>query len=524
MDREKTVRPFGWRDKVGYMFGDFGNDFTFLFASTFLMIFYTKVLGISMGLVGTLFLTARCIDAFTDVTMGRIVDRMHPKKDGRFRPWLRRMCAPVAISSFLMYQSSLAGASMTVKVIYMFVTYILWGSIFYTSINIPYGSMASVLSADSDDRAALSTYRSVGATLAGLIIGVGGPMLVYTTDAAGNQLVHGPRFTLIAGIFSLGAIGCYLLCYFMTTERVKIAPTHHEEQVSFKETVKALVSNRALLGIIAAAILLLLASLMTQSVNQYVFVDYFKNKEALAVMSVAGILPMLLMAPFTVPITRKYGKKEVLKNINLQLERGKIIGLLGPNGSGKTTLIKIINGLLTADEGDIKVSGEQIGIESKKIISYLPDRTYLADWMKVKDIVGMFDDFYKDFSREKAEDMLKRLNINEDDRLKTLSKGNKEKVQLILVMSRQAQLYLLDEPIGGVDPAARDYILNTIITNYNPDASVVISTHLISDVEKVLDEAIFINNGEIVLHESVDDIREKYSTSVDGYFREVFKC
>ena len=213
-----------------------------------------------------------------------------------------------------------------------------------------------------------------------------------------------------------------------------------------------------------------------------------------------------------------------MKNINLQLERGKIIGLLGPNGSGKTTLIKIINGLLTADEGDIKVSGEQIGIESKKIISYLPDRTYLADWMKVKDIVGMFDDFYKDFSREKAEDMLKRLNINEDDRLKTLSKGNKEKVQLILVMSRQAQLYLLDEPIGGVDPAARDYILNTIITNYNPDASVVISTHLISDVEKVLDEAIFINNGEIVLHESVDDIREKYSTSVDGYFREVFKC
>lgn len=223
-------------------------------------------------------------------------------------------------------------------------------------------------------------------------------------------------------------------------------------------------------------------------------------------------------------VSKKYGKKEVLKNINLQLERGKIIGLLGPNGSGKTTLIKIINGLLTADEGDIKVSGEQIGIESKKIISYLPDRTYLADWMKVKDIVGMFDDFYKDFSREKAEDMLKRLNINEDDRLKTLSKGNKEKVQLILVMSRQAQLYLLDEPIGGVDPAARDYILNTIITNYNPDASVVISTHLISDVEKILDEAVFINNGEIVLHETVDDIREKYSTSVDGYFREVFKC
>ena len=223
-------------------------------------------------------------------------------------------------------------------------------------------------------------------------------------------------------------------------------------------------------------------------------------------------------------VSKKYGKKEVLKNINLQLERGKIIGLLGPNGSGKTTLIKIINGLLTADEGDIKVSGEQIGIESKKIISYLPDRTYLADWMKVKDIVGMFDDFYKDFSREKAEDMLKRLNINEDDRLKTLSKGNKEKVQLILVMSRQAQLYLLDEPIGGVDPAARDYILNTIIRNYSEDALVVMSTHLIADIERVLDEAVFINRGSVVFHRSVDEIRETEHKSVDELFREVFRC
>ncbi|MBD9218705.1 MAG: ABC transporter ATP-binding protein [Clostridiales bacterium] len=223
-------------------------------------------------------------------------------------------------------------------------------------------------------------------------------------------------------------------------------------------------------------------------------------------------------------VSKKYGKKEVLKNINLQLERGKIIGLLGPNGSGKTTLIKIINGLLTADEGDINVSGEQIGIESKKIISYLPDRTYLADWMKVKDIVGMFDDFYKDFSREKAEDMLKRLNINEDDRLKTLSKGNKEKVQLILVMSRQAQLYLLDEPIGGVDPAARDYILNTIIRNYSEDALVVMSTHLIADIERVLDEAVFINRGSVVFHRSVDEIRETEHKSVDELFREVFRC
>ncbi|MDD5945780.1 MAG: ABC transporter ATP-binding protein [Clostridia bacterium] len=223
-------------------------------------------------------------------------------------------------------------------------------------------------------------------------------------------------------------------------------------------------------------------------------------------------------------INKSYGKKNALTNISLSLERGKIIGLLGPNGSGKTTLIKLINGLLTPNSGEILVDGNPIGKDSHIDVSYLPDKTYLPDWMKVSDIFMMFSDFYSNFDIEKARDMLRRLNINESDRLKTLSKGNKEKVQLILVMSRNAKLYLLDEPIGGVDPAARDYILNTIITNYNPDASVVISTHLISDIEKVLDEAVFINNGEIVLHESVDGIRENYGTSVDGYFREVFRC
>lgn len=307
----KNVRPFGIRDKIGYMFGDFGNDFTFIFASSFLMVFYTKVLGISAGMVGVLFLVARCVDAFTDVTMGRIVDSVKPAKDGRFRPWIRRMCGPVALASFLMYQSGLAGASMTVRIIYMFVTYILWGSIFYTSINIPYGSMASVISSNADDRASLSTFRSVGATLAGLIIGVGGPMLVYSTDAAGNQIVDGGRFTLIAGAFSVCAIICYLLCYFLTTERVHIKPDPNAPKVSFMQTVKTLATNRALLGIIAAAILLLLASLMTQSVNQYLFIDYFKNSKALSVMSMCGIFPMLLLAPFAVPITRKFGKKEV---------------------------------------------------------------------------------------------------------------------------------------------------------------------------------------------------------------------
>jgi len=223
-------------------------------------------------------------------------------------------------------------------------------------------------------------------------------------------------------------------------------------------------------------------------------------------------------------LNKSYGKKEALNNVNLSLEPGKIIGLLGPNGSGKTTLIKLINGLLTPNTGEITVDGNPVGENSRLAVSYLPDKTYLPDWMKVSDMFKMFSDFYSNFDIVKARDMLGRLNISESDRLKSLSKGNKEKVQLILVMSRNAKLYLLDEPIGGVDPAARDYILNTIITSYNPDASVVISTHLISDIEKVLDEAVFINNGQIVLHETVDDIREKYGTSVDGYFREVFKC
>lgn len=223
-------------------------------------------------------------------------------------------------------------------------------------------------------------------------------------------------------------------------------------------------------------------------------------------------------------LNKSYGKKTALTDINLELERGKIVGLLGPNGSGKTTLIKLINGLLTANSGIITVDGNPIGEKSRLSISYLPDKTYLPDWMKVKDVMKMFEDFYENFDIKKAEDMLGKLNINGEERLKALSKGTKEKVQLILVMSRSAKLYLLDEPIGGVDPAARDYILNTIITTYNPDASVVISTHLISDIEKVLDEAVFINNGSIVLHDTVDNIREKEGKSVDGYFREVFKC
>lgn len=310
MNTEKEARPFGWRDKIGYMFGDFGNDFTFIFASLFLMVFYTKVLGIRAELVGLLFVVARLVDAVTDITMGRIVDRVKPGRDGRFKPWIRRMCGPVAFASFLMYQSGVANASMTVKVVYMFATYILWGSICYTAINIPYGSMASVISEDGEDRASLSTFRSIGAALASLVIGVVAPLLVYTTDANGNQIVEGGRMTMIAGIFSLGAIICYLVCYFLTTERVQVAPGEAGERVGILGTLKRLVSDRALLGIILAAILLLLASLLTQSINQYVFLDYFKDKTGISAMSAIGIIPSLILAPFVLPITRKFGKKE----------------------------------------------------------------------------------------------------------------------------------------------------------------------------------------------------------------------
>lgn len=307
----KENSTFGIRDKIGYMFGDFGNDFTFLFASVFLMVFYTKVLGISAGMVGTLFLVARCVDAFTDITMGRIVDQMKPAKDGRFRPWIRRMCGPVAIASFLMYQGGIKDAPEWLKIVYMFVTYILWGSIFYTAINIPYGSMASVLSPDAEDRASLSTFRSVGAVLAQLIVGVGAPLLVYTTDTAGNQVVNEGRFTIVAGIFSIAAIFCYLLCYYMTTERVKVETETRQDGVNFAQTVKNLLTNRALLGIILAALLLLVAQIMTQSINQYLFIDYFKNKGALSIMTLAGVLPSLLLAPLAVPVSKRFGKKEI---------------------------------------------------------------------------------------------------------------------------------------------------------------------------------------------------------------------
>ena len=223
-------------------------------------------------------------------------------------------------------------------------------------------------------------------------------------------------------------------------------------------------------------------------------------------------------------LSKHYGAKIALDNVDLHIGLGKIVGLLGPNGSGKTTLIKLANGLLQPTGGSIRIAGMKPGVESKAIVSYLPDADWLPDWMRVEQLVELFTDFYKDFDPARANEMLAKLDLQPKAALKTLSKGNKEKVQLILAMSRNARLYLLDEPIGGVDPAARDYILHTILSNYSKDATVLISTHLIEDIEPVLDEAVFLKEGKVFAHRAVDDIRENEGMSVDAYFREVFKC
>ena len=223
-------------------------------------------------------------------------------------------------------------------------------------------------------------------------------------------------------------------------------------------------------------------------------------------------------------LSKSYGKAPALENVSFAIEPGRIVGLLGPNGSGKTTLIKLANGLLTPDSGEILIDGAAPGRETHVVVSYLPERTAIPIWMSAGQLMDFYQDFYRDFRRQTAEEMLRHLDIRPTQRIRQMSKGTREKVQLIMVMSRSAKLYLLDEPIGGVDPATRDYILTTIISNYNPEASVILSTHLIADVEKVLDEVVFIDKGHLVLQSSVDQIREEKGMSVDALFREVFKC
>ncbi|MDO4295908.1 MAG: glycoside-pentoside-hexuronide (GPH):cation symporter [bacterium] len=303
-----AIPPFGLRDKAGYLFGDFGNDFTFILSSSFMLKFYTDVMGISGSVVGLLMMAARFLDAFTDVTMGQIVDRSKPTAYGKFRPWIRRMCGPVAISSFLIYQSAFASFPYAFKVFWMVVTYLLWGSIFYTSINIPYGSMASAISSDPKDRAELSTWRSAGATLAGLVIGVGTPIFAYET-VNGNTVLSGPRMTILAGIFSLFAILCYLLCFSLVQERVEVPK--NTQKLSLVHLFTNVFGNRALLGIIAAAICLLLAMLTMTGMSAYVFPNYYGSASAQSLSSfLTSAATLAICAPLAVRMSLRFGKKE----------------------------------------------------------------------------------------------------------------------------------------------------------------------------------------------------------------------
>ena len=304
------TRPFGFKDKLGYLFGDFGNDFSFIFASSYLMVFYTKVLGLSGAAVGALFLAARIVDAFTDVTMGRIVDTMSPARDGRFRPWIRRMCVPVAVASTIMYLYFVADWSYMAKMIYVVITYILWSSFCYTAINIPYGSMASVISPDAGERASLSTYRSVGASLASLVIGTLVPLIIYDTDAQGNQLVNPVRFTWTAVVFGVFAIICYILCYTLCKERVFFEKKKVEKGEGIGSILTGLAKNRPLLSLVCAALILLLATMLGQSMNNYLFLDYFRNAKALSLLNIVNVGGILVVAPFVSKIATRFGKKE----------------------------------------------------------------------------------------------------------------------------------------------------------------------------------------------------------------------
>ena len=305
----KKVKPFGLADKIGYMFGDFGNDFTFILSSTFLMKFYTDVMGVEAYIVGIMMTVARIVDAFTDVTMGQIADRSRSTEKGKFTPWLKRMCGPVAVASLLMYAVWFKDMPMAFKIFWMFFSYLLWGSVCYTGINIPYGSMASAISAEAKDRQELSSWRTIGATLANMVIGVVLPLFVYYEDAAGNTILSGPNMAIAGVICSVCAVICYLLCYNLTTERVKIEK--ETEKFNLLKLIKYLFSNRALIGIIVAAIMLLLAQLTLSGMAQYIYPNYFGSKEALSTANMITVVLTIVLA-FVIPvISDKVGKKEL---------------------------------------------------------------------------------------------------------------------------------------------------------------------------------------------------------------------
>ena len=311
MENNEAIKPFGFKDKIGYMFGDFGNDLTFLLSSSFLLKFYTDVMDVDAYVVGIIMMIARFVDAFTDVAMGRICDKSKMTPAGKFKPWIRRMCGPVAIVSFLMYQSSLSGLPKPAKIAYLFITYILWGSVFYTSINIPYGSMASAISENPDDRQSLSTFRTMGGVLAGAIIMAVVPLIIYN-KVNGNEVISGAKFTLVAGICSVLAIICYLLCYHFTTERVR--PEISQEQLKKNNIGKMLSNafkNRALISIIVATIFMLISQLTIQQMANYVFPNYYGNAkiQSLSVVMMGG--GMIIAAVIAKPLAKKFGKAEI---------------------------------------------------------------------------------------------------------------------------------------------------------------------------------------------------------------------
>ena len=319
------IRPFGFKDKLGYLFGDFGNDFTFILSSSFLMKFYTDVMGVSPGAIGVIMMIARFVDAFTDVTMGRICDKSKTTSNGKFKPWILRLSGPVAISSFLMYQSSLSDLPYIAKVVYLFITYILWGSVFYTGVNIPYGSMASAISSSPDDRQSLSTYRSMGGMLAGAFVTAVIPLIVYD-KVNGKDVMNGARFTVVAGVCSVLAIVCYLLCYFLVKERV----TYHSERATRKDNnvftmLKNAVKNRALISIIAASVVMLFSQLTLQQMTNYIFPNYYGNASMQSVSTVAMMGAMIFAASISKPIARKFGKAEVSAVSNLFAGLGSLL-------------------------------------------------------------------------------------------------------------------------------------------------------------------------------------------------------
>lgn len=314
MKTSKPVRPFGMRDKMGYLFGDFGNDFTFILSTMILSKFCTDVLGISAGVIGTIMMLARFVDAVTDVTMGRICDRSKITPNGKFKPWILRMCVPVAIASFLMYQSGLAHLPTGVKIAYIAIIYLLWGSFCYTGINIPYGSMASAISADPGDRQSLSTFRTMGGMLAGMVIGILLPIIAYEkvtlADGTVKETLIGGRVTLAAGIFSVLAIICYLLCYKLITERVVVEPTG-EKGPSVGQMLKSAFTNRALISIIVASVVMLLAQLSMQNMAAYIYPDYYNSAAAQSASTMMMMVGMIIAAIFAKPLAKKFGKAEV---------------------------------------------------------------------------------------------------------------------------------------------------------------------------------------------------------------------